>query len=177
VFKSRHFDRSMILLGVRWCLAYSRSLRNLEEMMAERAISVAPATMHRWTLRYASELLERLNQRARAVTGRLDIDETSVRVRGQWRSLYRAIDSNGSTVELGFSERRDLTAAHRFWGRPGPRGQSKAQTHPIESSTATIRDNLARFNRRSKRYSTSWAKLEATLLLFFNRYLIPTAER
>ena len=52
--------------------------------------------------------------------------------------------------------------------------QSKAHTHLIESSNASIRDNLARFNRRSKRYSKSWEMLEATLLLFFNRQRIQT---
>jgi transposase-like protein len=46
VFKGRHFDRSVILLCVRWYLAYNRSLRNLEEMMAERGISVDHATIH-----------------------------------------------------------------------------------------------------------------------------------
>jgi hypothetical protein len=82
LFKGRHFDRSVILLCVRWYLAYSLSLRNLEEMMAERGISVDHATIHRWTLRYAPELLGRFNQRKRAVTGRWHIDETYVRVRG-----------------------------------------------------------------------------------------------
>jgi transposase-like protein len=55
-----------------------------------------------------------VNSRKRAVTGRWHIDETYVRVRGQWRYLYRAIDSNGDTVEFWFSERRNLTAANRF---------------------------------------------------------------
>ena len=114
MFKGRHFDRSVILLCVRWYLAYSLSLRDLEEMMAERGISVDHVTIHRWTLRYAPELLERFNQRKRAVTGRWPIDETYVRVRGQWRYLYRAIDSNGDTVEFWFSEHRSLTAAQRF---------------------------------------------------------------
>jgi transposase-like protein len=57
VFKGRHFDRSVILLCVRWYLAYSLSLRNLEEMMAERGISVDHATVHRWVIRYSPELL------------------------------------------------------------------------------------------------------------------------
>jgi transposase-like protein len=114
MFKGRHFDRSVILLCVRWYLAYNLSLRNLEEMMAERGVSVDHATIHRWTLRYASELLERFNRRKRAVTGRWHVDETYVKVRGQWRYLYRAIDSNGDTVEFWFSERRNLAAAKRF---------------------------------------------------------------
>jgi transposase-like protein len=114
MFKGRHFDRSVILLCVRWYLAYNLSLRNLEEMMAERGISVDHATIHRWTLRYAPELLERFNKRKRAVTGRWHIDETYIKVRSQWRYQYRAIDSNGDTVEFWFSERRNLAAAKRF---------------------------------------------------------------
>jgi transposase-like protein len=114
VFKGRHFDRSVILLCVRWYLAYNLSLRNLEEMMAERGIAVDHATVHRWTVHYAPLLMERLNRRKRAVTGRWHMDETYIKARGRWMYLYRAIDSNGDTVEFWFSERRNLTAAKRF---------------------------------------------------------------
>jgi transposase-like protein len=114
VFKGRHFDRSVILLCVRWYLAYSLSLRNLEEMMAERGISVDHATVHRWVIRYSPELLERFNRRKRSVSRKWHVDETYIKVRGQWKYLYRAIDSNGDTVEFWFSERRDLSAAKRF---------------------------------------------------------------
>jgi putative transposase len=117
IFKGRHFDRSVILLCVRWYLAYSLSLRDLEEMMAERGISVDRATIHRWVIRYSPELLERFNGRKRAVSPKWHIDETYVKVRGRWMYLYRAIDSNGDTVEFWFSERRNLTAAKRFLAR------------------------------------------------------------
>jgi transposase-like protein len=62
VFKGRHFDRSVILLSVRWYLAYSLSLLDLEVMMAERGISVDHATVHRWTVHYAPLLLEQFNR-------------------------------------------------------------------------------------------------------------------
>jgi putative transposase len=114
VFRGRHFDQSVILLCVRWYLAYNLSLRNVEEMMAERGISVDHATIHRWVVRYSPELLERFNQRKRAVTGKWHVDETYIKVRGRWWYLYRAIDSQGDTVEFWFSERRNLTAAKRF---------------------------------------------------------------
>ncbi len=114
MFKGRHFDRSVILLCVRWYLTYNLSLRNLEEMMAERGISVDHATVHRWTVHYAPLLLEQFNRRKRPVTGRWHIDETYIKVRGRWMYLYRAIDSSGDTVECWFSERRNLTAAKRF---------------------------------------------------------------
>jgi putative transposase len=108
VFKGRHFDRSVILLCVRWYLAYRLSPRNLEEMMAERGISVDHATIHRWVIHYSPELLERFSARKRAVTGKWHIDETYIKVRRHWRYLYRAIDSNGDTVEFWFGERRKL---------------------------------------------------------------------
>jgi hypothetical protein len=67
VFKGRHFDRSVILLCIRWYLAYSLRLRDLEEMMAERGISVDHATVNMPVIYYSPELLERLNKRKRAV--------------------------------------------------------------------------------------------------------------
>jgi transposase-like protein len=114
MFKGRHFDRSVILLCVRWYLAYNLSLRNLEEMMAERGISVDHATVHRWVVHYSPELLEHFNRRKRSVSRKWHLDETYIKVRGQWKYLYRAIDSHGDTVEFWFSERRNLTAAKRF---------------------------------------------------------------
>ena len=93
MFKGRHFDQSVILLCVRWYLAYSLSLRNLEEMMAERGISVDHATIHRWIVSYSPELLNRFNARK------------------------QAIDNHGDTVEFWFSERRNLAAAKRFLSR------------------------------------------------------------
>ena len=115
MFKGRHFDQSVILLCVRWYLAYNLSLRDLEEMMAERGIAVDHSTIHRWTVRFSPLLLERFNRRKRGVTGKWHVDETYIKVRGQWMYLYRAIDSVGDTVEFWFSEHRDLPAAKRFF--------------------------------------------------------------
>ncbi|RUV90798.1 IS6 family transposase [Mesorhizobium sp. M1A.F.Ca.IN.022.07.1.1] len=115
MFKGRQFDQSVILLCVRWYLAYNLSLRDLEEMMAERGITVDHTTIHRWAVRFSPLLLERFNRRKRAVTGKWHVDETYIKVRGQWTYLYRAIDTVGDTVEFWFSEQRDLPAAKRFF--------------------------------------------------------------
>jgi transposase-like protein len=114
MFKGRHFDRSVILLCVRWYLAYNLSLWNLEEMMAEHGISVDHATIHRWIIRYSPEFLERFSRHKRPVSRKWHLDETYIKVRGRWMHLYRAIDSNGDTVDFWFSERRNLAAAKRF---------------------------------------------------------------
>jgi transposase-like protein len=79
MFKGRRFDQSVILLCIRWYLAYSLSLRDLEEMMAERGIADDHATIHRRTIRYAPLLLERFNRRKRGVTGKWHRDETDIK--------------------------------------------------------------------------------------------------
>ena len=114
MFKGRHFDRSVILLYVRWYLTYNLNLRDLEEMRDERGLSVDHSTVHRWVVYFSPQLLECFNRRKRAVTSKWHLDETYIKVRSQWMYLYRAIDSLGDTVEFFFSENRDLQAAERF---------------------------------------------------------------
>lgn len=113
MFKGRHFDKSVILLCVRWYLAYNLSLRNLK-VMAEPGVELDHSTLHRWVLYFSPKLLERFNRRKRQVTRKWNLDETYIKVKGEWLYLYRAIDSNGNTVEFYFSKDRDLTAAKRF---------------------------------------------------------------
>lgn len=62
------------------------------------------------------------------------------------------------------------------YGVVEPHTQTKAQTHLIEASNSSIRDNLARFNRRSKRFSKTHDMLDVTLTLFFNRHLIKSPK-
>lgn len=114
MISGRHFDRSVILLCVRWYLAYNLSLRDLEEMMAERGIHVDHSTIHRWIIRFSPLLLERFNRGKRPVTRKWHVDETYVKVRRRWMYLYRAIDSLGDTVEFFFSEHRDPSVAKCF---------------------------------------------------------------
>ncbi len=102
------------MLCVRWYLAYGLSLRELKEMMAERGIGFDHSTIHRWVVHFPPLLLKRFNQRKRAVGSKWHMDETSVKVRGQWMYLYRAIDSVGDIIEFWFSEHRDRPAAKRF---------------------------------------------------------------
>jgi transposase-like protein len=51
VLKRRHYPLDVMLLCVRWYVAYSLSLRNLEEMMAERGVEVDHSTVHRWVIK------------------------------------------------------------------------------------------------------------------------------
>lgn len=91
MFKGRHFDKSVIILCVRWYLAYNLGLQNLKEMMAERAITKDYSTVHRRVLHFSPKLLERFNRRKRHVTRKWNLDETCVKVKGEWLYCHPAM--------------------------------------------------------------------------------------
>ena len=85
------------------------------EMMTERGIALAHTTILRWVRRYVPEFEKRWSCYARPVGTSWRVDETYVRVRGQWNYLYRAVDKQGLTVDFLLSEHRDIAAAKRFF--------------------------------------------------------------
>ncbi|QTL41607.1 IS6 family transposase [Xenorhabdus budapestensis] len=105
----------MIAQCVRWYLAYALSLRNLEEMMAERGITVDHSTLSRWIHRLVPLLLKRYRRYKPTIGGRWRMDETYIKIKGQWKYLYRAVDSDGKTVDFLLTARRDKSAALRFF--------------------------------------------------------------
>src|SRR5436305_12636138 len=110
LFKGRHFEPAIILC-VRRYLRYALSLRNLEEIMAERKVAVDHVTIWRWIQSYSPELSRRCRHELRNTNGSWRVDETYLRVAGKWTYLYRAVDSTGDTIDLLLSPKRDPAAA------------------------------------------------------------------
>src|SRR5215472_16158228 len=98
-FKWRHFQAEIILLCVRWYLRYALSYRDLEEIMQERGLRVDHTTIYRWVQRYAPELEKRCRPSLKSTSDYWRVDETYGKVKGVWMSLYRAVDSQGKTLE------------------------------------------------------------------------------
>ena len=114
-FKWRHFEAEIILLCVRWYLRYALSYRDLEEMMLERGLQVDHTTIYRWVQHYAPELEKRCRPHLKACNDSWRVDETYIKVRKSWMYLYRAVDSEGNTLEFLLSPTRDAEAAKRFF--------------------------------------------------------------
>lgn len=113
-FKGAHFPQEIILTGVRWYVAYPLSTRHVEELMEERGIHVDHSTINRWVIKYSPQLEEAFHRCKRPVWRRWRMDETYIRVKGEWRYLYRAVDKTGQTIDFLLTEHRDTEAALRF---------------------------------------------------------------
>jgi transposase-like protein len=127
------------MLAVRWYLRFGLSYRDVEELLAERGIEVDHVTVDRRVVRFTPLLAEAARLCRRPVGDRWQADETSVKVAGRWRYVYRAIDQFGQVVDVLFSPRRDLRAAHRFFERaigttrtmPSEVVTDQAPTYPV----------------------------------------------
>ena len=113
-FKGTHFPQDIVLMGVRWSVAYPLSYRHVEELMEERGVPVDHATIQRWVVKYSAPLEAAFHRRKRPVRRRWRMDETYIRVKGEWRYLYRAVDKSGPTIDFLLTEHRDTEAARRF---------------------------------------------------------------
>jgi putative transposase len=115
-FKWRHFKKDIILMAVRWYLAYALSYRDIEELMQERGVSVDHSTLNRWVIKYAPLLEDEFRRHHKSAVGRSwRMDETYVKIKGVWHYLYRAVDKKGNTIDFLLSKNRDKKAAKRFF--------------------------------------------------------------
>lgn len=114
-FKGTHFPKSIILHAVFFYVRYPVSYRDLQEILAERGIAVDHATLNRWVVRYSPLIAAQAQSRKRPTARSWRVDETYIKVRGQWTYLYRAVDRDGQTLDFMLSERRNLAAARRFF--------------------------------------------------------------
>ncbi|EJS45803.1 hypothetical protein ICG_05794 [Bacillus cereus BAG1X1-3] len=115
VFKWKHYQPDIILLTVRWYLRYNLSFRDLVEMLEERGLSISHTTIMRWVHQYGPELDKRIRRHLKQTNDSWRVDETYIKVKGQWMYLYRAVDSKGNTIDFFLNKTRDQKAAKRFF--------------------------------------------------------------
>ena len=116
-FKWKHTERMIIIMAVRWYLAYSLSYRQVEELLAERGIYVDHTTIHRWVVEYSPKLLKKFHKSKKKIHKSWRMDETYIKVKGKWHYLYRAVDKLGQTIDIYLSKRRDTASAKLFFQR------------------------------------------------------------
>jgi transposase, IS6 family len=113
VFAGFRFPREVISVAVRWYLRYGLSCRDVEELLAERGVTVDHVTVCRWVQRFTPEFIGAARFWRHAPGDRWFADGTYVKVAGRWTYLYRAIDQYGQVIDVLLSDRRDRRHARR----------------------------------------------------------------
>jgi transposase-like protein len=157
-FAGFRFPSDVIVLAVSWYLRFGLSYRDVEELLAERGIQVDHVTIYRWVLRFTPLLADAARPCRHRVGDRWSVDETYVKVAGQWRYVYRAIDQFGQVIDVFVSSRRDTKAAQRFFER----AIGTTKIAPTEVSTdqapvypAVLEDLLPAAWHRTDRYANN----------------------
>jgi IS6 family transposase len=165
LFRKRQFAAEIIVTCVRWYLRFSLSLRDVEELMAERGLGVDHTTIWRGTQTYGPEVQRRLRGQIKPKGSTWHMDETFVRIAGRWLYLFRAVDSSGQTVDFYLSETRDREAAKCFLKRalanrdnrpPHVFARDKLRSYPAAIRDLPREGHLARQCRhRTRRYANN----------------------
>jgi transposase-like protein len=116
-FKWRQHKGKLILLCVRWYLAFTLSYRQLARMVQEHGWKVNHTSIFRWVQRYGPELAARCRAFLKPTNRSYRVDETYIKVKGEDRYLYRAVDSTGQTIDFLLTAKRDKASAKRFFRR------------------------------------------------------------
>ncbi|MGF6813110.1 putative transposase [Paraburkholderia sp. Clong3] len=106
-------------------------------MMAERGVSVDHSTVHRWAIKLLPVLEKVFRRRKRPVGKNWRMDETYIRVKGEWRYLYRAVDKDGNTIDFLLRAHRDKTAARRYFEKSIAQN-GVPETVTIDKSSANL---------------------------------------
>ena len=114
-FKGYSVSPEIIMMFVYMKLRFSLSYRDLEEMMSMRGASIDHSTVQRWILKFAPLIEREVRKRKRPAGKSWRMDETYVKIKGKWVYLYRAVDSEGNTIDFLLRERRDTEAALSFF--------------------------------------------------------------
>ena len=157
-FNGRHFQKDMILQSIRWYLTYALSYRDIEELMHERGFSVDHSTINRWVVFYSPQLEKEFRQKKTHTSNRWRLDETYIKVKGQWKYFYRAVDKQNNAIDFLLTAKRDKKAALRFFNKavgnnsqPSLVNIDKSGTNKVAINTYN-EDNNTRIGIRQCKY-------------------------
>src|SRR5688500_11773996 len=114
MFKGYCFPKEIILQAVYFKLRFSLSYRDIEELLSIRGVKADHATIQRWVFKFTPLMELTLRKRKKRVGSSWRMDETYIKVKGEWMYLYRAVDKDGNTVDFLLTKRRNKYAAHKF---------------------------------------------------------------
>ena len=123
--KGYRFPRSIVSYAVWAYHRFALSLRDVEDLLAERGVTVSYETIRAWVGKFGAQIAKRVRAARRQPTNKWHLDEVVITIRGKKHWLWRAVDSNGEILDILVQTRRNARAAKRFisrliarWGMP-----------------------------------------------------------
>jgi putative transposase len=114
MFNGHCFPKEIILQEVYYKLRFSLSYRDVAEILSIRGVSVNHATAQRWVYKFTPIIESTFRKRKKGVGNSWRMDETYIKVKGEWMYLYRAVDREGNTIDFLFTKRKNKFAALKF---------------------------------------------------------------
>ncbi len=116
-FKRHRFPVAVIVQAVRWYFRFTLSIRDVEELMAERGIEVSREAIRCWVIKFGPLIASNLRRTRSRPTGRWHLDEVVVKIRGRRMYLWRAVDDEGEVLDVLVQKRRNKHAALKLLRR------------------------------------------------------------
>jgi putative transposase len=116
-YKRHRFPPDIISYAVSPYYRFNLSHRDIEDLLAERGITVSREAIRFWCIKFGSLYTRRLKQKHRRYGDTFFIDEVFVKINGKHYYLWRAVDQDGEVVDVFLHTRRDGAAAKRFFKR------------------------------------------------------------
>jgi putative transposase len=117
IYKRYRFPSEIIQYAVWLYFRFNLSHRDIEDLLAERGISVTYEAIRLWCNRFGPKYATRLKRKHLGYGDTFYIDEAFIRIGGIQHYLWRAVDQDGEVVDMYLQKRRDSAAAKRFFKR------------------------------------------------------------
>ncbi|KVV31685.1 transposase [Burkholderia cepacia] len=117
LYRGHRFPAIIIRQAVRWYFRFQLSLRDIEELLFERGVTVSHETIRRWCDKFGAGFAHRIKAARRRPGSTWHLDEMVVSLRGEPYLLWRAVDEHGAELDIPLQKRRDKAAAKRFFER------------------------------------------------------------
>src|SRR5918998_736242 len=116
-YHGHRFPAEVIQHAVWLYHVFSLSLRDIELILAERGVVVSYESIRRWCLRFGTDFAAKLRKRRPRPGDTWHMDEVYLKINGELFYLWRAVDQHGVVLDILVQERRNATAAKRFFRR------------------------------------------------------------
>lgn len=161
-YHGHRYPREIISRAVWLYYRFGLSLRDVENLLAERGIVVSYETIRRWCAKFGLDYARRLKRRQARLGDSWFLDEVFVTINGARQYLWRAVDQDGDVIDILVQSRRNRRAAARFFRRL-LKGQGQVPyrvvTDQLKSYGAALRTIMPFVNHDTQQYANNRAEV------------------